>query len=128
MMSRTVRIVVVLPAPFGPRNPKISRAATSSERSTMPRAEPYDFVSRSVAIAASATPDSFSYERSRTRSQSLEDTQPVVFALRGTHAEIVVVGQAPASSAPQVVAWSISPSSSRFFVETRKHSGPASRR
>jgi hypothetical protein len=38
--SRTRRIVVVLPAPFGPRNPNTSPAATEKLTSTMPRFGP----------------------------------------------------------------------------------------
>jgi hypothetical protein len=40
MKSRTVRIVVVLPAPLGPRYPKISPRSTENVRSTTPRERP----------------------------------------------------------------------------------------
>ena len=52
MRSRRVRIVVVLPAPLGPRKPKTSPAWTSRSTSMMPRCSPYDFVSRSVRMMA----------------------------------------------------------------------------
>src|SRR6187402_2294661 len=50
MRSRRVRIVVVLPAPLGPRKPKTSPAWTSRSTSMMPRCSPYDLVSRSVRM------------------------------------------------------------------------------
>ena len=40
MKSSIVRIVVVLPAPFGPRNPKTSPAPTEKLRSSTPRSCP----------------------------------------------------------------------------------------
>src|SRR3954470_1849032 len=52
MRSRTVRIVVVLRAPFGPRNPKTSPAMTSRLTSSIPRWAPYVFVSCSVRMIA----------------------------------------------------------------------------
>jgi hypothetical protein len=60
MRSSSSRIVVDLPAPLGPRKPKISPRRTSRSTSTMPRAVPYDFVSRSVrttGVPDPATPD-----------------------------------------------------------------------
>src|SRR5688572_22459623 len=54
MRSRRVRMVVVLPAPLGPRKPKISPAWTSRSTSMMPRCSPYDLVSRSVRMIAMA--------------------------------------------------------------------------
>src|SRR5437762_9760971 len=50
--SRTVRIVVVLPAPFGPRNPKTSPDLTSRSTSRIPRCSPYDLVRCSVWMIA----------------------------------------------------------------------------
>lgn len=50
----STRIVVVFPAPFGPRNPKTVAAGTERSRSTMPRADPYDFVRVSVSMASMA--------------------------------------------------------------------------
>ncbi len=38
--SSSVRIVVVLPAPFGPRKPKTSPWATCRSTSMIPRCEP----------------------------------------------------------------------------------------
>src|SRR4051812_16275158 len=52
MRWRIVRIVVVLPAPFGPRKPKTSVSPTSRSTSTMPRCSPYDLVSFSVWMIA----------------------------------------------------------------------------
>src|SRR5512146_335874 len=52
MRSRMVRIVVVLPAPFGPRKPKTSPSLTWRSTSMIPRAGPYDFVSFSVWMIA----------------------------------------------------------------------------
>ncbi|MEX1008596.1 MAG: hypothetical protein WD271_12225 [Acidimicrobiia bacterium] len=50
----STRIVVVFPAPFGPRNPKTVAVGTERSRSTMPRADPYDFVRASVSMASMA--------------------------------------------------------------------------
>src|SRR5450759_1346593 len=50
MRSSSVRIVVVLPAPFGPRKPNTSPCPTARSTSMIPRCFPYDFVSRSVSI------------------------------------------------------------------------------
>ena len=52
MKSSRVRIVVVLPAPFGPRKPKASPRATSNVRSWTPRAVPYRFVSCRTSMTA----------------------------------------------------------------------------
>src|SRR5512141_2144504 len=46
------RIVVVFPAPLGPRKPKTSPSATSSERSSSARTLPYFLPRPRVAIAA----------------------------------------------------------------------------
>ena len=48
--SSSVRMVVVLPAPLGPRKPKISFSATSRSTSLMPRWAPYALVRRSVRM------------------------------------------------------------------------------
>jgi hypothetical protein len=48
MWSSSVRIMVVLPAPLGPRNPNASPSAMSRSTSMMPRCVPYHFVSFSV--------------------------------------------------------------------------------
>src|SRR5450759_51665 len=50
MRSSSTRIVVVLPAPFGPRKPNTSPCPTARSTSMIPRCFPYDFVSRSVSI------------------------------------------------------------------------------
>jgi hypothetical protein len=47
-------MVVVLPAPFGPRTPNTVVTGTARSRSTMPRAPRYDFVSCSVSMASIA--------------------------------------------------------------------------
>src|SRR5579859_2178782 len=52
MRSRTVRIVVVLPAPLGPRKPNTSPCRTSRSTSMIPRWVPYIFVSCSVWMIA----------------------------------------------------------------------------
>src|SRR5690349_21793530 len=52
MRSSNTRIVVVLPAPFGPRKPKTSPWPTSRSRSMIPRWAPYAFVRRSVSMIA----------------------------------------------------------------------------
>src|SRR5262245_37513132 len=52
MRSSTVRMVVVFPAPFGPRKPNTSPCLTSRSTSMMPRCSPYDFVSFSVWMTA----------------------------------------------------------------------------
>src|SRR5262245_38810239 len=52
MRSRRVRIVVVLPAPFGPRKPKTSPSLTVRSTSMTPRCSPYDLVSFSVWMTA----------------------------------------------------------------------------
>src|SRR5579884_3995265 len=49
---RRVRIVVVLPAPFGPRKPKISPSSTTKVRSMIPRLRPYRLVSFAVSMIA----------------------------------------------------------------------------
>src|SRR5882757_2019277 len=46
----STRTVVVLPAPLGPRNPKISPASTSKERSSKATREPKRFVSPSATM------------------------------------------------------------------------------
>src|SRR6267378_2690481 len=46
----STRTVVVLPAPFGPRNPKISPASTSKERSSKATRAPKRFVSPSATM------------------------------------------------------------------------------
>src|SRR5215212_5141866 len=56
MRSSRIRIVVVFPAPFGPRNPKISPPWTARSTSTMPRNLPYDFVSCVVSMTAVMVP------------------------------------------------------------------------
>src|SRR5690242_13070646 len=52
MRSRMVRIVVVLPAPFGPRNPNTSPSWTWRSTSTIPLCSPYVLVRRSVRMTA----------------------------------------------------------------------------
>src|SRR4026208_2410133 len=52
MRSGGRRIVVVFPAPFGPRKPKISPSLTTRSTSTMPRYLPYDLVSCWVSMTA----------------------------------------------------------------------------
>src|SRR4051812_3659179 len=47
-----MRIVVLLPAPFGPRKPTISPRATSNETSSMAVKAPNRLVSRSAEIMA----------------------------------------------------------------------------
>src|SRR5258706_4841681 len=44
----THRIKVVLPAPFGPRSPRISPSFTSSETPDKAERDPYDFTSDSI--------------------------------------------------------------------------------
>src|SRR5882672_10928729 len=44
----THRIKVVLPAPFGPRSPRISASFTSSETPDSAERDPYDFTSDSI--------------------------------------------------------------------------------
>src|SRR6186713_1416568 len=51
-----IRMVVVLPAPLGPRKPRISPRATEKERSLMARVGPYDLVSPSTSIIAGRLP------------------------------------------------------------------------
>lgn len=46
------RSAVDLPAPFGPRNPKISPAATENETFSMPRLLPYRLVMRSTTTGS----------------------------------------------------------------------------
>ena len=48
--SSSVRIVVVLPAPLGPRKPKASPSRTTRSTSMMPRCSPYALVRRSVSM------------------------------------------------------------------------------
>jgi hypothetical protein len=48
MRSSAVRIVVVLPAPLGPRNPNTSPWLTVRSTSMTPRCSPYDLVSFSA--------------------------------------------------------------------------------
>src|SRR5512143_14697 len=50
--SSEVRIVVVFPAPFGPRNPNTSPCSTARSTSMIPRWTPYDFVSFSSWMIA----------------------------------------------------------------------------
>src|SRR5215831_2162545 len=52
MRSSSRRIVVVLPAPFGPRKPKTSPCSTARSTSMIPRWAPYDLVSCSVSMMA----------------------------------------------------------------------------
>src|SRR5437879_4223172 len=52
MRSSRRRMVVVLPAPFGPRNPKTSPCSTTRSTSMIPRWAPYDLVSFSVSMIA----------------------------------------------------------------------------
>src|SRR5918992_5354998 len=51
MMSRIIRIVVVLPAPFGPKNPSSSPGWTSNDRSCTTSSEPNRFHTRSTTTA-----------------------------------------------------------------------------
>src|SRR5512142_3349170 len=53
MMFMIIRIVVVLPAPFGPRRPNIAPAGTRNERSSTARNLPNCFVTfrRSIAVS-----------------------------------------------------------------------------
>src|SRR5690348_3484384 len=44
------RIVVLLPAPFGPRKPKTSPSSTENETSLMARLAPYVLVSEDVSM------------------------------------------------------------------------------
>src|SRR5574341_402457 len=48
------RIVVVFPAPFGPRKPKISPDGTENVTSSIPRRRPYHLPRRDVSMTASA--------------------------------------------------------------------------
>src|SRR6476469_6683038 len=72
MRSSRVRIVVVLPAPLGPRKPKTSPAWTSRSTSTMPRCSPYDLVRRSVRMMAGMSVLSRGEADGRRRSAGLE--------------------------------------------------------
>src|SRR3954452_9282725 len=54
MMSRIMRMVVVLPAPLGPRKPMISRGATSNDRSATTSVEPKRFQTPSTTTAGAA--------------------------------------------------------------------------
>src|SRR3990170_315792 len=70
------RIVVVLPAPLGPRNPKISPAGTASVTSSIPRRRPYHFVRWDVSMTASGFAiDSPSIEAIHGRRQPLRHRQ-----------------------------------------------------
>src|SRR3972149_10336765 len=64
--SSRVRVVVVFPAPLGPRNPNTAPGVTTRSPSTMPRALPYDFVKPSSRIAGTS-------ERVQALSQALPD-------------------------------------------------------
>src|ERR1044071_7561819 len=50
---QSIRIVVVFPAPFAPRNPKMLPGAISSERSSTARVSRYDLLRRSRKMAGS---------------------------------------------------------------------------
>src|SRR5438132_8890001 len=47
------RMVVVLPAPFGPRKPKVSPARTEKEALSIPRRRPYRLVSSRASMTTS---------------------------------------------------------------------------
>ena len=52
--ARIIRSVVVLPAPFGPRNPVTAPSRTENDRWSTATTPPYRLVSSTVSIAATA--------------------------------------------------------------------------
>src|SRR5215210_9284172 len=67
----TIRMVVVLPAPFGPRNPKISPAAAVRLRPSTAVKSPYLFVRSWISIILPA-----GYHRPRGRAEGIATFSP----------------------------------------------------
>src|SRR2546428_7504296 len=59
------RMVVVLPAPLGPRKPKVSPARTENDAPSMPRRRPYRLVSSRASMTTSISDPGRLVPRSR---------------------------------------------------------------